>query len=64
MAKKSTIEMLGEMCREGAVLWAVFATMDAVLKRETVGVGWHVTTLVISLSLGMAGMYLERRRTS
>ncbi len=62
MAKRSVEEMLGEMAREVAVLWAAFGPLDALLRPEPAGVTWYLLVGVIFFVLATLGIVLERRR--
>jgi len=58
----TVLQMVGEFCREAAVLVTVFSPLERVVNGHQFTLGWFVITLGISGALLVAGIVTERRR--
>lgn len=55
-------EMIGEFCREVAVLVLVFVPLEKVVNKSGFGVWWAIGTLVVSAVFLSVGIILEWSR--
>ena len=62
MSKKTVPEMLGEFCREAAVLVLIFALLDKMILPEGLTVRWASSVCGCSAALLALGIFIERAR--
>ncbi len=62
MNKKTVPEMLGEFCREAAVLVLIFALLDKMISPDGLTVSWASSVCAGSAALLALGVFIERAR--
>ena len=62
MNKKTVPEMLGEFCREAAVLVLIFALLDKMISPEGLSIWWALCVCAGSAALLALGILIERSR--
>ena len=62
MNRKTVPEMLGEFCREAAVLVLIFALLDKVISSEGLTMRWALCVCAGSAVLLALGILIERVR--
>lgn len=62
-ARKYTLEMIGEACREIGILVLVFVPLDAMFARNSLGWKMWAFSMAVGLALLMTGIQFERKRS-
>jgi len=58
----SVAKMLGEFLREAAVLLVIFVPLEWLRRDERHGLLWWLGAMLLSISLLVAGIWIERAR--
>jgi len=62
-ARKYTLEMIGDACRDIGILILVFMPLDAMFAQQRLSWGLWVLSLAVGLAFVITGIQLERKRS-